>query len=153
MMSKVVVTRVIRSSMWWTCVFAFIAVVPRIVSAEIPAVGVVNFGANDSGSATASCLRMVGALFFCLGVFAGGVHLYRKFVHKVGTASKRRMIVRERLSLSSKSALILVSLDGKEFVVASGSEHVTLVPTNTIMAASFSESLEDETTREEVFNA
>jgi hypothetical protein len=63
------------------------------------------------------------------------------------------MMVRERLSLSSKSALILVSLDGKEFIVASGSEHVTLVPTNTIMAASFSESLDVETAREEVFNA
>jgi hypothetical protein len=44
-------------------------------------------------------------------------------------------------------------LDGKEFVVASGSEHVTLVPTNAITAVSFSESLDDETRREEVFNA
>jgi hypothetical protein len=63
------------------------------------------------------------------------------------------MVVRERLALSSKSALVLVSLDGKEFVVASGSEHVTLVPTNAITAVSFSESLDDETRREEVFNA
>jgi hypothetical protein len=63
------------------------------------------------------------------------------------------MVVRERLSLSSKSALVLVSLDGKEFVVASGSEQVTIVPTNTIMATSFSESLDQEITPEEVFNA
>ncbi len=152
-MRKVALTRVVRSCLWWTCVFAFLGVFPRIVFAESSTVAVVNFGAADSGSVTASCLRMVGALFFCLGIFAGGVHLYRRFGNKVGSASKRRMIVRERLSLSSKSALMLVSLDGREFIVASGSEHVNLVPTNTIMAASFSESLEDETAREGVFNA
>jgi flagellar biogenesis protein FliO len=152
-MNQRIVTRVIRSGMRWTCVFAFLVLIPRIVSAELPVVGSANFAASDSSSVTASCLRMVGALFFCLGVFAGGVHLYRKFGSRVGTSSKRRMIVRERLSLSSKSALVLVSLDGKEFVVASGSEHVTIVPTNTIMATSFSESLEQETSPEEVFNA
>jgi flagellar biogenesis protein FliO len=137
-MNQESLTRVMRSGMWWTCVLAIFAVIPRIVAAEMPAVMGASFAATDSGSVTASCLRMVGALFFCLGVFAGGVHLYRKFGTKSGASSKRRMMVRERLSLSSKSALILVSLDGKEFIVASGSEHVTLVPTNTNMAASFS---------------
>jgi flagellar biogenesis protein FliO len=96
---------------------------------------------------------MVGALFFCLGVFAGGVHLYRRFAVKGGVSSKRRLVVRERLTLSSKSSLTLVSLDGKEFVVASGSEHVTLIPTNTITANSFSEALSEETELEGVFNA
>jgi flagellar biogenesis protein FliO len=146
-------TRVVKNGVSWMCVFAIVTVVPRVVSAEIPSVIGANFAAADSGSVTASCLRMIGALFFCLGVFAGGVHLYRKFGNKVGSSSKRRMVVRERLALSSKSALVLVSLDGKEFVVASGSEHVTLVPTNAITAVSFSESLDDETRREEVFNA
>ena len=152
-MNQRFVTRVMRSGMSWTCVLAVLVVIPRILVAETPAVGIANFAASDSGSVTASCLRMVGALFFCLGVFAGGVHLYRKFGSRGGTSSKRRMVVRERLSLSSKSALVLVSLDGKEFVVASGSEQVTIVPTNSIMATSFTESLDQETAPEEVFNA
>lgn len=130
-------------------VFAF----SNLAFAEVTAVGGMNFAATDSSSVTASCLRMVGALFFCLGVFAGGIHLYRRFAAKGVGSSKRRLVVRERLALSSKSSLALVSLDGKEFVVASGSEHVTLVPTNAITANSFSEALTEETELEEVFNA
>lgn len=127
--------------------------VPNLAWAEVAAVGGMNFASSDSSSVTASCLRMVGALFFCLGVFAGGIHLYRRFATKGGGGSKRRLVVRERLALSSKSSLTLVSLDGKEFVVASGSEHVTLIPTNAITANSFSEALTEETELEEVFNA
>jgi len=135
------------------CAAGVLIVSPSAAVAEVTSVGVTSFGAADSGSVTASCLRMVGALFFCLGVFAGGVHLYRRCATKAGGLSKRRMVVRERLALSSKSSLVLVSLDGKEFVVASGSENVTLVPTNTITAASFSESLDEESGQDEVFNA
>ena len=130
-----------------------ITMAPGSVMAEIAPPEALQFATTDSASVTASCLRMVGALFFCLGVFAGGIHLYRRVATKAGVVSKRRMVVRERLAISSKSSLVLVSLDGKEFVVASGAENVTLVPTNVITSNSFSESLKEEAEREEVFNA
>lgn len=152
-MTGISASRVVEVLLGIACVTVVATLSPSLVAAEMTSNGAMNFAASDSGSVTASCLRMVGALFFCLGVFAGGIHLYRKFALKAVGTSKRRMVVRERLALSSKSSLVLVSLDGKEFVVASGSENVTLVPTNAITASAFSESLDEESEREEVFNA
>ena len=82
----------------------------------------------DSFNAQSSALRMVGGLFLCFGLLGAGVHVYKKYVLPRSLSSQRRMQVVERLQLSSKSALLLVKLDGKEFVMTTGSESARLVP-------------------------
>jgi len=82
----------------------------------------------DSFNAQSSALRMVGGLFLCLGLLGAGVHVYKKYVLPRSLSSQRRMQVVERLQISAKSALVLVKLDGKEFVMTTGSESTRLVP-------------------------
>ena len=82
----------------------------------------------DSFNAQSSALRMVGGLFLCLGLLGAGVHVYKRYVLPRSLSSQRRMQVVERLQISPKSALVLVKLDGKEFVMTTGSERTRLVP-------------------------
>jgi flagellar biogenesis protein FliO len=71
---------------------------------------------------------MVGGLFLCLGLLGAGVHVYKRYVLPRSLSSQRRLQVVERLQISPKSALVLVKLDGKEFVMTTGSESTRLVP-------------------------
>ncbi len=82
----------------------------------------------DSFNAQSSALRMAGGLFLCLGLLGAGVHVYKRYVLPRSLSSQRRMQVVERLQISPKSALVLVKLDGKEFVMTTGSESTRLVP-------------------------
>ncbi len=119
---------------------------PTIVIAEVSsgvAAAAQSFAAADQGSMTGSFVRMLGALFFCLGLFAAGVQLYRKYVTKQGGSVRRRMVILERVALTQKASLMVVSLDGKEFLVASGSEKVTMLPTQTLSTPVFTDSLNE----------
>jgi flagellar biogenesis protein FliO len=84
---------------------------------------------------------MVGGLFLCLGLLGAGVHVYKKYVLPRSLSSHRRMQVVERLQLSTKSALVLVKLDGKEFVMTTGSETTRLVPLQSGSEELFEETL------------
>ncbi len=95
----------------------------------------------DSFSAQSSALRMVGGLFLCLGLLGAGVHIYKKYVLPRAMSSQRRMQIVERLQISPKSALILITLDGKEFVMTSGSETTRLVPLQSRNEELFEETL------------
>jgi flagellar biogenesis protein FliO len=70
---------------------------------------------------------MIGGLFLCFGLFGAGVHLYRRYVIPRATSDKRRLQIIERLPLTSKSSLLLVKLDGKEFMLSTGSEATRLI--------------------------
>lgn len=129
---------------------------PTLAMAELPSdVSSVaqGFAAADQSSVASSCFRMVGALFFCLGAFAAGIHLYRRYMGKHGVAGRRRLIIRERVALTPKATLMVVSLDGKEFLVASGTEKVTLLPSHALSAAHFGDSLSEVCDEVEAFNA
>ena len=95
----------------------------------------------DSFNAQTSALRMAGGLFLCLGLLGAGVHIYKKYVLPRSLSSQRRMQVVERLQLSPKSALVLVKLDGKEFMMTTGSEATRLVPLQSRNEELFEESL------------
>ena len=86
---------------------------------------------GDAGAAAfdtqSSVLRMVGGLFLCFGLLGFGVHLYKRYVLPRALSSQRRMQLVERLQLSQKSALVLVKLDGKEFLMTTGAESSRLV--------------------------
>lgn len=78
--------------------------------------------------AQSSALRMIGGLFLCLGMFGFALHVYRRYVLPRTACAQRRLQLVERLQISQKSALVLVKLDGKEFIISTGSEASRLVP-------------------------
>lgn len=97
--------------------------------------------ANGGHSMMASGARMFGGLLLCLGFLAAGVKLYQRFNPAAVVGRARRLEVRERVAISSKSSLTLVALDGKEFLVASGSDAVTIIPTKSKADDLFDQSL------------
>jgi flagellar biogenesis protein FliO len=97
---------------------------------------------TESYSFAGSFVRMIGGFLLCLGVFAGGIHLYRRFGAVALRGVSRRLTVIERIPITAKSAVALVSLDGREFLVTSGPDNLRVVPTQSIGKESFDESLE-----------
>lgn len=104
-------------------------------------------GASPVGSSTesysfaGSFIRMIGGFLLCLGVFAGGIVLYRRYGTMAIRGVSRRLTVIERIPITAKSALSLVSLDGREFLVTSGPDNLRVVSTQTVGKDSFDESL------------
>jgi flagellar biogenesis protein FliO len=94
-------------------------------------------------SMASSTLTMVAGLCFCLGVFALGMRISKRFMKSAGASRKRRMEIRERLSLSSKTTLFLVAVDNREYLIANGSDAVSVTPTNSMTTPLFSESLDE----------
>jgi flagellar biogenesis protein FliO len=112
-----------------------------------------SFAAQGESSLASSSARMIGGLFLCLGVFAFGVRMFKKYTSGPQVASRRRIEVRERVQLSSKSSLLLVAVDNREFLVARGSETVQIVPNQSGAAELFAESLDGVSNENEAFNA
>jgi flagellar biogenesis protein FliO len=111
--------------------------------------GAKNVIVNTSGnlapaefSLVGSSLRMLGALLLCLGVFALGLKVTARIRGESLKPRRRRMEVRERLNISSKLSVTLISLDNREYLLASGSNSVTLVATNSITTPLFADSLD-----------
>jgi flagellar biogenesis protein FliO len=96
---------------------------------------------DDQFEARNSVLRMIGGLFLCLGCLGGGLHLYKRFVIPRAKGDGRRLQVVERLPLSSKSSLLLVKLDGKEFMLSTGPEAARLISPPRTTEDLFDESL------------
>jgi flagellar biogenesis protein FliO len=91
-----------------------------------------------------SMFRMIGGLLLCLGVFAGGIHLVRRFMPQAArTGKRRRLELREKLHISSKMSATLISVDNREFLIATSGDSVTVVPTYSLNTGSFVDSLED----------
>lgn len=145
------VVGVMKTMCWWCVVSLFMALsvlTPRTESraedsqSHAWSAQVSQSGPSvDSFNAQSSALRMVGGLFLCLGLLGAGVHVYKRYVLPRSLSSQRRMQVVERLQLSSKSALLLVTLDGKEFVMSTGSESARLVPLQSRSEEIFEETL------------
>jgi flagellar biogenesis protein FliO len=84
---------------------------------------------------------MLGGLLLCLALLAAGLKVYQRFNPTATVGRARRLEVKERVAISSKASLTLVSLDGREFLVASGSEAVSVIPTRTKADDVFDQSL------------
>jgi flagellar biogenesis protein FliO len=96
---------------------------------------------------------MIGGLFLCFGVLGVGVHLYKKYVLPRALSSQRRIQVVERLQLSQKSQLLLMKLDGKEFLMTTGSESARLVPLQSSSQDLFEETLSSACNDVDAYNA
>jgi hypothetical protein len=124
---------------------AVVACSPEAVAdlpTSLPVAGAAVVAPPDDGySFLGSFIKMVGACFFCLGVFAGGMYLYKRFGGVAVRAGSRRMVILERIAITAKSSITLVSLDGREMLVTSGPDHIRVVPTPHSSKDSFDDSL------------
>lgn len=82
---------------------------------------------GDAPSSGNSMFRMFGGLLFCLGVFGAGIHISRKYGFAQPKGSKRRMKVIEKMQLTQKSSLLLVSCDGREMLLTVGPDQARLL--------------------------
>jgi flagellar biogenesis protein FliO len=90
-----------------------------------------------------STVTMLGGLCFCLGIFAVAVRFLRRFSVGGGPARRRRIEVRERMALSSKASVFLVAVDNREYLIAQGSDSVSVTPTHSMTTPLFTESLDE----------
>jgi flagellar biogenesis protein FliO len=127
-----------------------IALAEGSTSAALPMAG--SLSEPYTPTIMASSARMIGGLFLCLGVFALGMRLVKRHSSRTSTG-RRRIEVRERVALSPKASLTLISIDNKEFLVASGSDSVSILPTRSIPPGLFDESLDRAGDEMEAFNA
>ena len=81
----------------------------------------------ESFDMTSSFFRMVGGLLFCVGIFGAGVHVVKRYGNPMARSSKRRITVLERVALTPKTSLVLVSVDGKEILLAAGPDRAQLI--------------------------
>jgi flagellar biogenesis protein FliO len=82
---------------------------------------------GETPSSGNSLFRMFGGLLFCLGVFGAGIHISRKYGFAQPKGSKRRMKVIEKMQLTQKSSLLLVSCDGRELLLTVGPDQARLL--------------------------
>ena len=68
--------------------------------------------------------KMFKGLALCLGVLLVGLAIYKR-VRPQHFAKESRMKVRDRLSLTPKTSLLIVEVDGKEQLIAVGVDAVT----------------------------
>lgn len=145
------VTQAIFPATMVLLVLSFTEAAPELLGvqcafAEAPGIPSLSLGmsspAGNSPSIMSSSARMIGGLFLCLGVFAIGVRMLKRYGVRA-RSTQRRIEIRERVALSSKASLTLVAIDNKEFLVASGSESVSILPTHATPPGLFAESLDE----------
>jgi flagellar biogenesis protein FliO len=139
--------------------FMFVAAVAAVLlctgvaAAEPGQIGLSTIPTAEPISVSGSVVRMLGGLFLCIGAFTGGIHLYRKFLLKGPIGGGRRLTILERVSVSQKGSVALVSLDGREFLVTVGPDSPRIVPVSDARGETFAESLGVECPDQELFNA
>lgn len=115
--------------------------------------GPVGIASGEPFDMTSSMIRMLGGFLFCLGLFAAGIHLYKKFFLRTSGAVQRRLRIVERLPISQKNSLLLVELDGREVLLATGPDAPTVLVPNVRRDLTFEDSLLDLETSEGQVNA
>lgn len=74
-----------------------------------------------------SGFKMLQGLGVCVGLFLVLAHFLKKYGAGRGGVVRNRMQIIEKCSLAPKTSLMMVLIDGVEYVVAVGSERVTLI--------------------------
>ncbi len=83
---------------------------------------------SSEGPVETSGVKMVKGLAFCVGVFMIGIAVTQRMRSRAPRACGSGMRIIERLPLTQKTALLLIEHDGKQIMLAVGSEHVTFQP-------------------------
>ena len=102
---------------------------------------------------TSSMNRMLGGFLFCLGLFGAGIHFYKRYFMQAGSRTERRLKIVERLPVSTKNSLLLVELDGREFLLATGPDSPKMLVSNSKRDFSFDDTLLDASMAGDEINA
>ena len=76
-------------------------------------------------------LSMGKSLLFCLGIFLIGIAIYRRFSPRTAISDSRRIRIVERASLSHRTALALIEVDGRRVLISSGQDCVSFLDLET----------------------
>lgn len=75
-----------------------------------------------------TAVKLFSALGLALGAFFIGLHVHRRMTGATTPAGRtRRMQIVERLPIASKTALVLVEVDGRPLVLTVGADRVTAI--------------------------
>lgn len=74
-----------------------------------------------------TAFKMFTALGLTIGVLLIGVHFYRRYSGAPTVVRARRIRIVERVSISAKTALVLVEFDGRPMILSVGADNVTAV--------------------------
>ncbi len=118
------------------------AVAEQVGSAGLGAAGA-PVASGTGASMFSSTVTMLGGLCFCLGIFAVAVRFLRRLPVGGGPARRRRIEVREKMALSPKASVFLVAVDNREYLIAQGSDSVSVTPTHSMTTPLFTESLDE----------
>lgn len=80
--------------------------------------------AEDQPSMAGLVFKIVQALGICLGMLMVGVYAFKRYAPGIAQSASRRLKVKERLALTSKTSLLLVELDGRSVLITVGTERV-----------------------------
>jgi flagellar biogenesis protein FliO len=108
---------------------------------------------NEPFDMTGSMVRMLGGFLFCLGLFGAGIHVYKRYFMQSSGKVERRLRILERLPVSAKNSLLLVELDGRELLLATGPDSPKMLISRSKREASFDDTLLDATMIGDEFNA
>ncbi len=81
--------------------------------------------ADSGGPVAEMVVRGATGLALCLAVFSIGVFLMKRTSRQV-QSTKREIIIKERVAISSKMNATLVEIRGQTYLMISGSEHVSI---------------------------
>lgn len=114
------------------------------IEASIASVSMIpTAGAPSEPGMLSGMFRMIGGLLLCLGLFAGGMYIFKKYAPQTNRYTKRRrMELREKLHISSKMTATLIAIDNREFLIATAGDSVTVIPTYSLNTGSFEDSLD-----------
>jgi flagellar biogenesis protein FliO len=115
--------------------------------------GSVGIATSEPFDMTGSMIRMLGGFLFCLGLFGAGIHFYKRYFMQSGGKIERRLKILERLPISTKNALLLVELDGRELLLATGPDSPKLLAAHSKRELSFDDTLLDAAAIGDEFNA
>jgi flagellar biogenesis protein FliO len=102
---------------------------------------------------TGSMIRMLGGFLFCLGLFGAGIHVYKRYFMQSGGKIQRRLKIVERLPVSAKNSLLLIELDGREMLLATGPESPKMLFSRAKGEVSFDDTLLDAAVIGDEYNA
>lgn len=84
-------------------------------------------GSVAGGEGVEGAGKMFRGLFLCLGVLLIITHIIKKFSKKNATTiSDKRIVILDRQSLTSKSALVLADVEGRKILIACGSDNINI---------------------------
>jgi len=89
--------------------------------------GIPRWGSDDSEEISSPGWRVLKGLGLCVGLLLIGASVIKRLHNPAGSPTDRRISVLERVSVGSKTSLLLVEVDGKTVLTSVGPESVSFM--------------------------